>query len=80
MTKLRTWISARRGRASSLALHLNVSRGRITQIADHGVPAKHMLAIRDFTAGEVTLEDLVATRTANSSKCNSVAPDKADHA
>ncbi|WP_313334057.1 YdaS family helix-turn-helix protein [Comamonas sp.] len=63
MTKLQTWISAERGRASSLAAHLNVSRSRMSQIVDDGVPIKYMVAIRDFTAGEVTLEDMVTSRT-----------------
>lgn len=63
MTKLHTWITAKRGRASSLASRLKVSRSRISQIADGVVPAKYMLAIRDFTAGEVTLEEMVESRT-----------------
>lgn len=63
MTKLQTWIKAERGRASALATHLKVSRSRISQMAEAGVPVPYMLAVRDFTAGSVTLEDMVATRT-----------------
>lgn len=37
--------------------------GRITQMADDGVPAKHMLSVRDFTKGKVSLEEMVAERT-----------------
>ena len=63
MTKLQIWINAERGRASALATRLKVSRSRISQITEDGVPTKYMLAIRDFTDGEVTLEDMVASRT-----------------
>lgn len=63
MTKLQTWITAERGRASALAAHLQVSRSRISQMVEAGVPPKYMLAVRDFTANEVTLEDMVSTRT-----------------
>lgn len=63
MTKLQSWISAKRGRAKALAAHLHVSRSRVSQMLDEGVPKKHMLAIRDFTNNNVTLEDMVVTRT-----------------
>jgi hypothetical protein len=33
-------------------------------MADDGVPAKYMLAVRDFTQGEVALETLVRERAA----------------
>ncbi|MNL77517.1 hypothetical protein D3C87_2037230 [compost metagenome] len=60
---LKTWLKAERGRSAALAAHLNVSRGRVTQMADDGVPPGLMLKVRDFTAGEVSLESLVADRT-----------------
>lgn len=63
MAKLHTWITAERGRASALAAHLQVSRSRVSQMVEAGVPAKYMLAIRDFTGGAVTLEDMVAAKT-----------------
>lgn len=62
--KLKTWLDAERGRATALAAHLQLSSGRISQMADSGVPPKYMLSIRDFTNGEVTLEALVQARTA----------------
>ena len=62
--ELKTWLDAERGRATALAAHLNLSLGRISQMADDGVPPKYMLAVRDFTKGEVTLEALVQARTA----------------
>lgn len=60
---LKSWLKAERGRSAALAAHLNVSRGRISQMADDGVPPGLMLKVRDFTAGEVTLESLVEDRT-----------------
>lgn len=60
---LRTWLDAERGRHAALAAHLDLSPGRITQMADDGVPAKYMLIVRDFTGGAVTLEEMVAQRS-----------------
>lgn len=60
--ELKTWLDAGRGRATALAAHLNLSIGRISQMADRGVPPKYMLPVRDFTKGEVSLESLVQTR------------------
>ena len=61
---LKAWLEAERGRHKALAAHLGVSPGRVTQMAQAGVPAKHMLAIRDFTHGEVTLEEMAVERAA----------------
>lgn len=63
MQTLKTWLDAGRGRATALASHLNLTLSRISQMADDGVPPKYMLAVRDFTSGEVTLEALVQART-----------------
>lgn len=63
MIKLKSWLGAERGRATSLAAHLGVSLGRISQMADDGVPPKYMLSVRDFTAGAVSLESMVEART-----------------
>ena len=63
MLKLKTWLDAERGRATALASHLNLTLSRISQFADEGVPPKYMLAVRDFTGGQITLESLVQQRT-----------------
>lgn len=63
MLKLKTWLDAERGRATALANHLGVTLSRVSQFADGGVPPKYMLAVRDFTGGEVTLDSLVQART-----------------
>ncbi|MDA8522009.1 hypothetical protein [Acidovorax sp. NCPPB 4044] len=61
--KLKHWLDQERGRYASMAQHLGVTAGRMSQIADDGVPNKYMLAVRDFTAGSVSLEEMVADRT-----------------
>lgn len=63
MKTLKAWLDEERGRSAALAAHLGVSKGRITQMANDGVPPKDMFAVRDFTQGEVSLESLVAART-----------------
>lgn len=60
---LKTWLEAERGRHKALVAHLGLSPGRVSQMADEGVPPKYMLAVRDFTSGEVSLEELVQART-----------------
>lgn len=64
MLTLKAWLVAERGRATALAARLKVTLSRVSQMADEGVPPKYMLAVRDFTNGEVTLEALVQARTA----------------
>jgi len=59
---LKSWLKAGRGRHAALAAHLGLSRGRITQIADRGVPIKYLIAVRGFTKGAVTLEEMAAQR------------------
>lgn len=65
---LKNWLNLERGRATALADHLGLTQGRITQMADDGVPAKYMLAVRDFTQGVVSLEDMLSSRAPISAK------------
>lgn len=46
-----------------MAAHLNVSMARVSQMASGVVPTKYMLAIRHYTFGAVTLEEMVEART-----------------
>jgi len=68
MTKLKTWLDMERGRATALAETLGVSPGRITQMADDGVPVKYMKQVIAFTGGAVSLESLVDDRTPSDSE------------
>lgn len=60
---LKTWLKAEPGRHKALAGRLKLTPGRISQMADQGVPPKFMLTVRDFSDGAVSLEDMVAART-----------------
>ena len=60
--KLKIWLQAQRGRCKALADHLGISQGRVSQIAEEGVPTRHMLSVRDFTGGAVSLEGMLQDR------------------
>lgn len=70
MLKLKTWLDSERGRATALANHLDVTLSRVSQFANDGVPPKYMLAVRDFTNGEVTLDSMVQERTPAASQAS----------
>lgn len=53
------WLDAERGRSTCLAKHFGVSQPAITQWRTNGVPVNRMKAVRDFTNGEVTLDDML---------------------
>lgn len=55
------WINSKPGRASFAAAHFTVSASAISQWAANGVPVRRMKAVREFTNGEVTLDDMVPT-------------------
>lgn len=61
--KLNAWLVDVPGRKAALAKHLGVHPSMISQMVGGKepirVPPKHYRAIRDFTAGEVGLEDLL---------------------
>lgn len=61
---LKNWLNQERGRATALASHLHLSLGRISQIAEEGVPKKYMLRVRDFTGNAVTLECMASPKSA----------------
>lgn len=58
--KLSDWLNQQRGRSQALADHLGVTPARVSQIAtEDRVPQKHMRATSEFTAGEVSFEEMV---------------------
>ena len=65
---LKNWLNEGRGRCTALAAHLELTVGRVSQMADDGVPAKYMLAVRDFTENAVPLESMVEARTPKRTK------------
>lgn len=57
------WLEAEKGRAAALALHLGVTRSAVSQWKANGVPVNSMKAVRDFTEGAVTLDEMVPETT-----------------
>lgn len=60
--RLKDWLTAEVGRAARLSEHLGFKNGSMVSQMANGivdVPVKHYRAIRDFTGGEVTLDDLL---------------------
>lgn len=60
---LTTWLEAEKGRAAALAAHFGKTPAAISQWKSNGVPLGLMKAVRDFTGGAVTLEELVPEPT-----------------
>lgn len=56
---LHTWLAAERGRATAMAEHFGITPAAITAWRQTRVPVDHMKAVRDFTGGAVTLEEMV---------------------
>lgn len=56
---LNTWLDAEKGRSAAMAAHFGRTRAAISQWRENGVPVGLMKSVRDFTGGEVTLEEMV---------------------
>jgi len=56
---LTAWLEHKKGRSAALAAHFGVSRSAVSQWKANGVPVDYMKAVREFTAGQVTLEQMV---------------------
>lgn len=56
---LATWLELEPGRAASLAAHFDVTPAAVSQWKTNGVPVSRMKAVRDFTQGVVTLDEMV---------------------
>lgn len=53
------WLEAEKGRGAALAAHFGKTPAAISQWKTNGVPLDLMKAVRDFTGGAVTLEEMV---------------------
>ncbi len=53
------WLDSVPGRTKQLAEHLDITASAVTQWRANGIPLSRMRQLVDFTAGEVTLEDMV---------------------
>ncbi len=56
---LHTWLDAERGRLSAMASHFQVTVSAVSQWRTKGVPIDRMRAVRDYTDGQVTLEEML---------------------
>ena len=54
-----TWLSNKKGRLTKLAADFGVSKGSVSLWRNRGVPKKHLVAIRDYTKREVSLEGML---------------------
>jgi len=57
--KLTTWLDADRGRLTALAAHFGLTQSAVSQWRTNGVPPARMKAVRDFTASDVTLDEML---------------------
>ena len=62
-----SWLEAEKGRGAALAAHFGKTPAAISQWKSNGVPLDLMKAVRDFTSGAVTLEEMVPDNRAASS-------------
>lgn len=53
------WLRQERGRAQAMADHFGVNKTAVFGWRTIGVPPSRMKAIRDYTLGAVTLEEMV---------------------
>lgn len=56
---LSTWLDADRGRLTALAAHFGLTQSAVSQWRSNGVPTQRMKAVRAFTGGEVTLDEML---------------------
>jgi DNA-binding transcriptional regulator YdaS (Cro superfamily) len=56
---LTDWLSQESGRMTALAAHFALTPSAVSQWRTNGVPPSRMKAVREFTAGAVTLDDMV---------------------
>lgn len=56
---LNDWLDGDRGRLTALAQHFELTQSAVSQWRVNGVPPGRMKAVRDFTGGAVTLEEML---------------------
>jgi DNA-binding transcriptional regulator YdaS (Cro superfamily) len=56
---LKQWLEEEKGRSAALASHFGIQPSAVSQWKSNGVPLAHMKAVRDFTRGKVSLEEMV---------------------
>ena len=56
---LKTWLDNEMGRNARMAKHFGLTPGAISQWRSNGVPLARIKAVRAFTQGQVSLEDML---------------------
>ena len=56
---LNTWLNEERGRMSAMAAHFGVTLSAVSQWRANGVPIDRMKAVRDYTGGTVSLDEMI---------------------
>lgn len=56
---LEDWLREEKGRLTTMAEHFGVTKSAISQWQRNGVPKRWMKAVREYTEGAVTLEEMV---------------------
>lgn len=57
--KLNEWLDLEAGRGAKLASHFGRTASAISQWRTNGVPTDFMKAVRNFSGGDITLEEMV---------------------
>ncbi len=57
--ELNKWLDAEVGRSARLASHFGLTPSAVTQWRTNGVPVHRMKAVRDFSHGEVSIEEMI---------------------
>ena len=57
--KINQWLDDESGRTAKLAAFFDVSPSAVSQGRSNGVPPERMKAVRDFTNGVVTLDEML---------------------
>ena len=66
--KLNKWLDIEVGRAAKLATHFRRTASAVSQWRTNGVPVDFIKSVRDFTGGEVTLEDMLPAKHSKKSR------------
>lgn len=74
---LSEWLNGGVGRLSRMAEHFKLSPGAVGQWKTNGVPKDRLLDVRDYTGGEVTLEEMLTPAAPASAPAAQPAPQAA---
>jgi len=62
------WLEDEKGRSAALAAHFALTASAVSQWKSNGVPRDKLKAVRDFTGGAVSLEEMLTEPAAADSE------------